>query len=62
VILESPLLAHFPRIMFRRLIPSLEFIGIFSPRIRAHYDKVGQTHYAGGRNASELTAEDLLAA
>jgi len=48
--------------MFRRLIPSLEFIGIFSPRIRAHYDKVGQTHYAGGRNASELTAEDLLAA
>jgi hypothetical protein len=48
--------------MFKRLVPNLEYIGIFSPRIRAHYDKVGLTKYAGGRNASELTAEDLLAA
>ena len=46
----------------RRLVPNLEYIGIFSPRIRTHYDKVGLTQYAGGRNASQLTAEDLLAA
>jgi hypothetical protein len=62
VISDSPFLTLFRQTMFKRLIPNLEYIGIFSPRIRAHYDKVGLTQYAGGRNASELTAEDLLAA
>jgi hypothetical protein len=62
VISDSPFLRLFRQTMFKRLVPNLEYIGIFSPRIRAHYDKVGLTQYAGGRNASELTAEDLLAA
>jgi hypothetical protein len=53
---------EFRQIMFKRLIPNLEYIGIFSPRIREHYERVGLTRFAGGRNASELTAEDLLAA
>jgi hypothetical protein len=58
---ESPFMAQFRQTMFRRLVPNLEYIGIFSPRIREHYAKVGLTRFAGGRNASELTAEDLLA-
>jgi hypothetical protein len=62
VMSNSPFLTKFRQTMFKRLVPNLEYIGIFSPRIRAHYDKVGLTQYAGGRNASELTAEDLLAA
>jgi hypothetical protein len=62
VISSSPFLQQFRQIMFRRLVPNLEYIGIFSPRIRTHYEKVGLTQYAGGRNASQLTAEDLLAA
>jgi len=57
----SPFLTQFRQTMFRRLVPNLEYIGIFSPRIRAHYETVGLTQYAGGRNASELTTEDLLA-
>ena len=59
---ESPFMLEFRQTMFKRLVPNLEYIGIFSPRIREHYDKVGLTKYAGGRNASELTAEDLLVA
>jgi hypothetical protein len=59
---ESPFMLEFRQTMFKRLVPNLEYIGIFSSRIREHYDKVGLTKYAGGRNASELTAEDLLAA
>jgi hypothetical protein len=59
---DSPFLTQFRQTMFRRLVPNLEYIGIFSPRIRALYEKVGLTRYAGGRNASQLTAEDLLAA
>jgi hypothetical protein len=62
IMTESPFMLEFRQTMFRRLIPNLEYIGIFSPRIREHYAKVGLTKYAGGRNASELTAEDLLAA
>jgi hypothetical protein len=62
VMSESPFMLEFRQTMFKRLVPNLEYIGIFSPRIREHYDKVGLTKYAGGRNASELTAEDLLAA
>jgi hypothetical protein len=62
IISGSPFMQDFRQIMFKRLVPNLEYIGIFSPRIREHYDKVGLTRYAGGRNASELTAEDLLAA
>jgi hypothetical protein len=62
VMTDSPFLTQFRQTMFRRLVPNLEYIGIFSPRIRALYEKVGLTRYAGGRNASQLTAEDLLAA
>jgi hypothetical protein len=62
VMSESPFLTQFRQTMFRRLVPNLEYIGIFSPRIRTHYEKVGLTQYAGGRNASQLSAEDLLAA
>ena len=62
VISDSPFLVEFRQIMFKRLVPNLEYIGLFSPRIRAHYEKVGLTRYAGGRNASELSAEDLLTA
>jgi hypothetical protein len=62
VMSDSPFMQEFRQTMFKRLVPNLEYIGIFSPRIREHYDRVGLTKYAGGRNASELTAEDLLAA
>lgn len=62
IMTDSPFLTQFRQTMFRRLVPNLEYIGIFSPRIRVHYEKVGLTQYAGGRNASQLTAEDLLAA
>jgi hypothetical protein len=62
IISESPFMLEFREIMFKRLVPNLEYIGIFSPRIRQHYEKVGLTRFAGGRNAAELTADDLLAA
>jgi hypothetical protein len=58
--MELPLMKQFRQLMFRRLIPNLEYIGLFSPRIQKHYAKAGLHEFAGGRNASELTAEDLL--
>jgi len=60
VMLEMPYMQRFRNLMFRRLIPNLEYIGLFSPRIQTHYAQAGLIGFAGGRNAAELTAEDLL--
>ncbi|MFN8644675.1 MAG: ferritin-like domain-containing protein [Candidatus Binatia bacterium] len=58
---ELPFMREFRRLMFKRLIPNLEYIGLFSDRIRAHYAQAGLTEFAGGRHAGQLSAEDLLA-
>ncbi|HXC50221.1 MAG TPA: ferritin-like domain-containing protein [Candidatus Limnocylindrales bacterium] len=60
IMTDLPLMKRFRSLMFKRLIPNLEYIGLYSPRIRAHYERAGLAEYAGGRNASELTAEDML--
>ncbi len=60
VISELPFMKEFRRVMFKRLIPNLEYIGLFSPRVRAHYEKAGLTEFAGGRHAGQLSADDLL--
>jgi len=61
IMTDLPLMRRFRSLMFKRLIPNLEYIGLFSPRIQKHYEKAGLMEFAGGRNASELTADDLLA-
>ncbi len=57
---ELPLMVRFRRLMFRRLIPNLEYIGLFSPRVQKHYASAGLIEFAGGRHAAQLSAEDLL--
>lgn len=59
LILTAPSMALFRQITFRRLIPNLEYIGLMSDRIKAYYEKSGLTTFIGGRNATQLTAEDL---
>jgi len=60
VMLESPFMKEFRQIMFKRLIPNLEYIGLLTPRIRDHYEEAGLMQFSGGKNASQLTADDLL--
>ena len=60
IMTELPLMRRFRQLMFRRLIPNLEHIGLFSPRIQRHYEQAGLLEFAGGRHAGQLTAEDLL--
>ncbi|MFN8578321.1 MAG: ferritin-like domain-containing protein [Candidatus Sericytochromatia bacterium] len=50
----------FRRTMFKRLIPNLKYIGLLSPRIQEKYVKSGLMIYADGKNASEITADELL--
>jgi hypothetical protein len=42
-------------------VPNLEYIGLMSERIKEHYDKSGLTRYLGGKNATQLTEDDLTA-
>ena len=60
-ILASPAMRDFRTQMFKRLIPNLEYIGLMSPRMRKHYEAAGLWQFTGGKNASELTEQDLLA-
>ncbi len=60
-ILGAPGMEAFRTRMFSRMVPNLREIGLLSPRIRAHYDRVGLMRYFGGAAADRLVAEDILA-
>jgi hypothetical protein len=61
MMMANPMLSRFRGFMFKRLIPNLEYIGLFSDRIRGHYEKHGLTEYAGGKHAGQISAEEMLA-
>ncbi len=60
IISESPAMMKFRSTMFQRLVPNLQYIGLLSDRMRSCYDKAGLLVYAGGKNASQLSEQDLL--
>ncbi|MEO1272278.1 MAG: ferritin-like domain-containing protein [Myxococcota bacterium] len=59
-ILQSPGMNEFRTVMFSRLVPNLQYIGLLSPRVVEHYHRAGLSQYMGGANASELTGEQML--
>lgn len=61
IIQQSEFMSNFSKLMFKRLIPNLDYIGILSPRIRQHYEKAGLIEFVGGKNASQLSGDDLIA-
>jgi ribonucleotide reductase beta subunit family protein with ferritin-like domain len=61
ILLNSPAMLHFRKTMFDRLIPNLEFLGLMSERILPHYEKEGLLQFAGGKNASQLSENDMVA-
>ena len=61
LISASPAMQNFRKTMFDRLIPNLDYIGLMSPRIRNYYDQEGLTQFLGGKNAAELTEQDMIA-
>ena len=60
IIMGSAAMSKFRNMMFRRLVPNLREIGLLSPRIQQHYADAGLMHWAKGRDATRLSAEDLL--
>jgi len=58
---RAPGMDDFRQVMFSRLVPNLREIGLISPSILPHYEKVGLLKYFDGRSADKLTSGDLLA-
>lgn len=57
----SPAMARFRHQMFKRLIPNLKHIGLLSTRMQHHYEQAGLWEFSSGKNACELTEQDMLA-
>lgn len=52
---------YFRHTMFKRLVPNLEYIGLLSDRMRAHYEQAGMLEFVGGKNATQLSGEEMVA-
>ncbi len=60
LVMNSPGMAAFRDVMFRRMVPNLREIGLMSPRIVPHYERAGLMRYYDGAAADKLSAEQLL--
>ena len=60
IVLNARSMKAFRQLMFMRLIPNLEYIGLMSDRIKQHYAAAGLTDFLGGKNATQLSGEDLI--
>ncbi len=61
VILQSDYMRFFRETMFKRIVPNLRKIGLLPQRLHRHYEALGLLQYASNKDASELSAQDLLA-
>ncbi|MCB9567219.1 MAG: ferritin-like domain-containing protein [Myxococcales bacterium] len=61
MVLRSPYMDRFRRMMFKRLIPNLKRINLLSDRIRPHYQALGLLDFENGRAAPDLSADELIA-
>lgn len=61
IVLNSPAMTKFRHTMFERLIPNLDYIGLMTPRIRPHYERFGMLDFIKGKNASQLSEQDMVA-
>ena len=60
MVARSGMMGFFRTTMFKRIIPNLKRIGLLSDRVRARYDRMGLLGFESGRDATALTAADLL--
>ncbi len=57
---QSKGLNLFRTVMFTRLVPNLREIGLLSPRILPHYERVGLARYMNGLSARQLDGDALI--
>ncbi len=60
LVLESPVMGEFRRILFGRLIPNLKTIGLLTDRIRPRYEELGVLRYENDKSADRISLKELL--
>ena len=60
MVLASPLMEHFRKTMFKRIMPNLRRLGLLGPRVERHYKNLGLLELSYGKAAPDLTAADML--
>jgi hypothetical protein len=60
MVLESPIMAEFRRMLFSRLIPNLKAIGLLTERIRPYYATLGLLEYEDEKAADKISLNELL--
>jgi hypothetical protein len=60
-VLSAPGMTEFRHTMFERLVPNLRFIGLLDARMEKHYSEAGLLRYQDGKNASQLTGDQMIA-
>ena len=60
LVLEAPGMTEFRHTMFERLIPNLKYVGLLDSRMEPHYSAAGLLKYRDGKNASQLTGEQMI--
>ena len=60
IMMNSPGMNEFRVTMFSRLVPNLREIGLLTPRIIPHYERVGLMKYFGGAAADKLSGDQMI--
>jgi hypothetical protein len=61
LVIAAPGMKVFRKTMFERLVPNLRYIGLLDKRMERYYEQSGLMEFASGRNASQLTGDDMIA-
>jgi hypothetical protein len=61
LVLAAPGMREFRQTMFERLVPNLRYIGLLDARMARHYADADLLGYASGKDASQLSGDDLIA-
>jgi hypothetical protein len=61
LVMTAPGMSEFRRVMFSRLVPNLVYVGLLDDRMKRHYADAGLLSFVDGKNASELTGDQMLA-
>ena len=61
IVLTSPGMSAFRQTMFERLVPNLRFIGLLDRRMERHYEAAGLLAFAKGKDASQLSGDEMIA-
>ncbi len=60
-VLSNPIMEAFRMILFSKIVPNLNKLGLLTPRVRDHFEQLGVLHYTDAPDSATSFDPDLLA-